>query len=112
MSSGTAVKGSVGEVADTCILHLHNEAVDTRRAVIRVTARNLCRSHAAFASLLVGADPRVAHVDLNDTRMLLETQVQPNEHAVLVVHLTSLHNDTTCIRLGETEFELDLTPLE
>lgn len=42
----------------------------------------------------------------------MDTAVQPGEHVVLVVHLVDLHNGTMCIRLGETEFDLDPIPIE
>lgn len=103
-------RGSVGEVADTCLLQVQNQSANRMRAAVRVTAQNLCPSHGALASLLVDAEPRVTHVNLNDTRMHIETEVDPHEHAVLVVHLVDLGTNTMCPRLGETEFELDLLP--
>lgn len=103
-------KGAVGEPAGTCILQATNDDSVAKRAVVRVTAANLCRSHAAYASLLVDADPRASYVDLNDTKMRIDTEVKPGEHVVLVVEMVNLHNGTMCIRLGETEFQLELLP--
>jgi len=100
-------KGVVGEDEDTCILHVRSEGTEQMRGVIRVTARNLCSSHGAIGTLLVGAEPRISQVNLNDTKMHLETEVDPGQDVVLVVHLVRVSNDM-CIRLGETEFELDL----
>lgn len=108
MPSELPMRGSVGEAAETCILHAKNDSPDIKRLVVRVSSRNLCRSHAALATILVDAEPRLTQVDLNDSRARLETEVAPGEHAALVAHLVSLHNSAMCIRLGETEFELDL----
>jgi hypothetical protein len=62
--------------------------------------------------LLVDADPRPSHIDLNSTREPIDTEVQPGEHVVLVVYLVDLHNGIVCVRLCETGFELEVLPLE
>lgn len=105
-------RGAVGEPGNACILEATNDGPDAKRAVVRVTVANLCHSHAAYATLLVDAEPRSSRIDLNDTRMRLETPVLPGEHVVLVVQLVDRRNGTLCIRLGETEFELALTSVD
>jgi hypothetical protein len=110
MLNSTPLSGAVGEPARTCILQATNDDSAVRRAVVRVTAANLCPSHGAFASLLVDADPRTSCANLNSINKRIETEVQPGEHVVLVVEMVSLHNGVMCIRLGETEFQLELLP--
>ena len=78
---------------------------------MRVTAANLCRSHAAYASLLADADPRYSRVDLNNSRMRIDAEALPGEQVLLAVRLVNLHNGTKCLPLGETEFELELAPM-
>lgn len=107
MPEAIPAKGRVGESADTSILHIRNERGHTIRAVIRVTAQDLCPSYGAFGTLLVGSEPRISGVNLNDNKMLLEATADAGQDVVLVVHLIRI-SDETCIRLGQTEFELDL----
>lgn len=112
MPNSMESKGAVGEPAGTCIVQATNDDSVAKSAVLRVTAANLCGSHAAYATLLVDAEPRASRVDLNDTKMRIQTEVDPGEHVVLVVQLVNLHNGTMCIRLGETEFQLELLPVD
>ena len=107
MPEAIPARGRVGEGADTSILHIRNERGHAMRAVIRVTARDLCPSFGALGTLLVGSEPRISLANLNDTRMLLETTADAGQDVVLVVHLIRT-GDEPCIRLGETQFELDL----
>jgi hypothetical protein len=110
MPATKTANGAVGEPGDTCVLQLHNDTTQMMRAVVEVNAADLCRSHAAYATLLVEADPRHVLVDLNETPWRIETGVAPGEHVVLVAHLVNLHNEIMCIRLGGTEFALRLKP--
>lgn len=104
------IKGAVGEPAEHCILQITNNSSKPKTAVVRTTAANLCGSHAAYSSLLVDADPRRSRVDLNKAGLRVDAEALPGEHVVLIVRLVDLHNGTMCLRLGETEFELELTP--
>lgn len=107
MPDSVSTRGAVGESAETCVLQVYNDGSDARRAVLRVTEPNLCRSHAAYAFLLVDGDLRYDRVDLNNSRTHIEAEVRPGERAVLLVHLVDLHNGVTCIRLGDIAFELE-----
>ena len=108
MPEKTAVDGSVGEAAETCVLQLQNRASEPKNVVVHVRASSLCHSHGAFACLVVGAEARASHVDLNDTRMHLTTEAKAGEHVVLVVNLIGLDNGVMCMRLGTIAFELEL----
>ena len=108
MPEKTAVDGSVGEAADTCVLQLQNRSNETKTVVVHVRASTLCQSHGAFACLVVGAESRASRVDLNDTRMHVTTEARAGEHVVLVVNLIGLDNGVMCMRLGAIAVELEL----
>ncbi|MBO1030104.1 hypothetical protein IPV09_01995 [Tessaracoccus sp. SD287] len=108
MPDKTAVDGSVGEAADTCVLQVQNRANEAKNVVVHVRASSLCHSHAAFACLVVGAEARASRVDLNDTHMHLTTEAKAGEHVVLVVNLVARDNGVLCMRLGTISFELEL----
>lgn len=107
-----SVAGAVGESGHSCVLELTNEESHPVTAAITVTDSSLCPSHAAYACLLVDAEPRTARVDLNNSRMKILTEVDPGEQVVLVVRLVDLQNGTMCIRLADLKFELALYPPE
>lgn len=109
MPEPSTVHGSVGETTDSCILSLRNEGTHQERVSVIVTSSSLCKSHAAYAALVVGGECRASHVDLNDTRMHVTDDVDAGQQAVLVVNLLRRHDTTEmCLRLGEIEFALEL----
>lgn len=110
MPTTNALRGAVGESGQSCVLELTNDEPGPVTASVTVTDSSLCPSHAAYACLLVDAEPRTARVDLNDSKMKIETEVGPGEQAVLVVRLVDLRNGTMCIRLADAVFELALQP--
>lgn len=110
MPMSNTAAGAVGESGDSCVLELTNEESKPVTAAVTVTDSSLCPSHAAYACLLVDAEPRTARVDLNNTRMKIQTEVGPGEQVVLVVRLVDLKNGTMCIRLADLAFELTLLP--
>ena len=111
MPEKISVEGSVGEASETCVLQLQNNTSETKTVVIHVRASSLCRSHGAFACLVVGAESRASLVDLNDSRMHVTTDAKAGEHVVLVVNVIGLNNQVRCMRLGEIAFELELVDL-
>ena len=109
MPDPITVHGAVGESTDTCILHVRNEGSHKKRVSVIVTSSSLCKSHGAYASLLVGAECRASHVDLNDTKMHITDEVDAGQHVVLVVHVIARHDThDICLRLGEIEFAMEL----
>ena len=109
MPDPITVHGSVGEATDTCILHVRNDGPHKERVSVIVTSSSLCKSHGAYAALIVGAECRASRVDLNDSRMHLTDEVDGGQHVVLVVHVIRRHDTTEmCLRLGEIEFTLEL----
>lgn len=112
MPSPLSMEGVVGASADGCVLQLTNEAAKLETAEVTVVSNGLCRSHAAYATLLIDAEPVSARVDLNDTRMHLEAPVGPGQEATVVVRAVDLKNGTMCLHLGDTRFRLTLTAAE
>jgi len=98
------------ESGSSAVLQLTNESTNGGTAVVTVTHASLCRSHAAYACLLVDAEPATSRIDLNDSRMRLVADVRPGDDAVLVVALVDVHNGTMCIALGDARFTLEIVP--
>ncbi|MGN8245779.1 hypothetical protein ACTHAM_002904 [Cellulomonas soli] len=114
MPEALKAAGAVGEPGRVAFVSLTNDTRATKAALMRVTAANLCPSHRAAACLLVDAVPVASAPDLGELKDLgrtLTAPVAPGQSAVLVVTMVEA-STAMCIRLGETEFELVLAPVE
>lgn len=101
-----AGKGEVGESGASSLAIHQVTGTTAKLAVLRTAGTSLCPDTGAVAMLVVNGKPTV-HGDLTADRSSIQTEVQPGDRVVAVVHTVPLFNETVCIRLGELRYRLE-----
>lgn len=99
-------KGGVGESgASSQLIHKVEDKI-AKLMVLKRTESSLCPNTGAVGILIVNGIP-TAFGDLTQPESSIQTEAQPGDDIVAIIHTVPLFNEIFCIRLGELNVVLN-----
>ena len=102
----TVATGSVGESGASSQLTHKVQCKIAKLMVLKTAESSLCPNTGAVGILMVNGIPQVFG-DLTQPGSAIQTEAQPGDNVVAIIHTVPLFNEIVCIRLGELKVVLN-----